>query len=164
MEIQGADDFQHQVARATEKMTLIHVREPELNESKRMIGLWLSPVVRPGLMSIHMATVSRGWLYLRPTSCYQDCCYGDGIISPNSWKEAGWQKSSVRVENSEIESDVWSEYSDSDPDSEDELPLATVREDDLPLARLLEQEEEDIPLAQLQPQRKRMPRRSCRRM
>ena len=90
--IQSATDFVEQLRPATDKVTLLQCTRQQIKVCERVVEDWLSRPVE-GILSYHQATFVDDQLYLRPTSCYKECCFShDGDLVPSAecdgWKRA----------------------------------------------------------------------------
>ena len=71
--VQNAEDFMEQVSVETKKVHLLYAGEKEVEASKTLMKSWSKKPVH-GLMKAHQATFHRGAIFIRPTSCYEECC------------------------------------------------------------------------------------------
>ena len=86
--IQTADEFVEVLRPQTQKITLIRVWRAEVEQCERVVKEWKSRKVDTISLQ-HQATVYDSELYIRTTSCYQECCMVDGELTP---KCASWRK------------------------------------------------------------------------
>ena len=85
-----ADEFVDLVAPETEKVTLLKVTKSTIDELTSLVDSWLSRAVLD-ITQYHQATVFEDQLYVRPTSCYDECCFSeDQDLTPQcpSWRKA----------------------------------------------------------------------------
>ena len=143
-EIQSAADFCEKVSPAT-KVNVIHVTAEEVDTAEIEVKSWESPAVR-GLMSIHQATCSMGKIYVRPTSCYKDCCLVNSTLEPNCQT---WMETKVLQVGEEEEEVIDTDNEEeSGYESADDAPLARMREE---LINEDEEEYDDVPILELIP-------------
>ena len=154
--IQNAQDFYKQVSPATTVNT-IYRRKKDVKISEAEVLTWESPAVY-GLMSMHHAAVSKGRVFVRVTSCYQECCLGNTFTpSCESWVEtkvlldAGEEDP---VYDSEAEEDEGDGY-----DTADDIPIADWHVDSDS-----EEDRDDIPIVQLVPHPHPQPHRLAARI
>ena len=115
--IQDAEEFLEVIQPQTQKITLIKTTPAEVKRCEEIVASWNSPkVVTIGKQ--HQATVHEDRLFLRPTSCYGECCMQEDLTPTCSpWKKAtsSAQKPRARLSNTPAPPPV------PESDSEDEL-------------------------------------------
>ena len=77
--IQSAEEFMEQIAPETNKIKLLLATDEEITHCAEVVDSWESPPVY-GLMGYHQATVHEGKLFVRVTSCYEECCFVDDLV------------------------------------------------------------------------------------
>ena len=127
--IQTADEFIEQIAPQTQKVKLLLAKIPQVTASAKVVEAWDAPAVH-GLMASHQATVQDGKLYLRETSCYNNCCMTDDL-RPGC---EGWILANTRAPPKKRTVPAGPTYStppsvDSGTDSDDSDDLLQVVED-----------------------------------
>ena len=87
--IQNADEFVEKVRPQTQKVTLMQVSKETVDECTLLVDDWKCRGV-VDISKQHQATVVDNQLYLRKTSCYQDCCFAGDDLYPTcpSWIKA----------------------------------------------------------------------------
>ena len=87
--IQTVDEFISVVQPQTVKINLLKATSDEIKSNSKVVESWKSREVR-GITTVHQATVHEGKLYLRETSCYEDCCLTDDLRPTcSAWFEEG---------------------------------------------------------------------------
>ena len=122
--IQSVDEFIQEIQPRTQKLHLLKASKSTIEINQQMINSWKSRPVN-GILKIHQATVHEENLFLRKTSCYNDCCLTTDL-RPNceEWKK--YHKKSKQQEKSSLESQS---SSDSEDEMEEELEEREAEED-----------------------------------
>lgn len=89
--ITNADEFCNEISKQETKMTLIKIDEDDVEKSKEEISKWTTPAVK-GVSNMHTVVPIAGELFMRPTSCFDVCCFQPPSKFTNacpSWERTG---------------------------------------------------------------------------
>ena len=126
--IQTVDEFVQELQPRTVKLKLMKVEKSTIEINQEMIGKWNSSPVN-GITKMHHATVHEEELFLRTTSCYEDCCFTDDLRPQcPGWKKQA--KTAKKTTEKRVQSESESESaSDSDSEVEEEREEREAEED-----------------------------------
>ena len=159
--IQSAEEFVEKITPQTQKVTLLYASKESVLECDALVTSWKCHGV-DGITKQHQATVHDEQLYLRETSCYEECCFVGDDLHPTcaSWTKAksipskptvpGNRPTARRCRKTATATSKATSDLDSDSDSDDEIGANE--------AALLEQQfssDDDVPEAAERIQRTR---------
>lgn len=137
--IQDASDFYNYVSKESDKVELIYITEQQVNQIKSEIDAWECKPVK-GLMQMHEAAAINGKLFVKPTSCYNTCCFTNGKVTDgcNDWICCNVSVCNEGADDSEY---ISSSGDESDNEEEDNIPLVGM-----PNSKSDTSDDENLPL------------------